>query len=146
MLSFVAHLLMRRVYRDITAGRLKLVEKLAAEDVVFVFPGDSSFGGTFHGKPQLLEWLQRFASLHPRIEVRDVAASGPPWNMRVAVRFDDRIGDDYRNEVLEMFWIRWGKLRRLEAFLDTERISAWEGRHPELTAIPTSRRVGSGEC
>jgi hypothetical protein len=36
--------------------------------------------------------------------------------------------------VLEMFWFRWGKLRRLEAFLDTERVATWEQRHPELAA------------
>lgn len=134
MYSFLAHKLMRRVYRDIARGRLGLAATLAAHDVTFVFPGQSSFGGTFQGKEALLEWLRRFASLHPRIDVLDVAASGPPWNMRVVVRFDDAIGEDYRNNVLEMLWIRWGKLRRLEAFLDTERVTAWEQRHAELTA------------
>jgi ketosteroid isomerase-like protein len=131
MYSLAIGALMRRVYRDITAGELRLVGALAADDVTFVFPGDSSFGGTYRGKAELLGWLRRFASLHPRIEVVDVVASGPPWNTRVAVRFDDTIGDDYRNQVMELLWIRWGKLRRLEAFLDTARISAWEQSHPE---------------
>jgi ketosteroid isomerase-like protein len=134
MYSFLAGKVMRRVYGDITRGKFGLVAALAAEDMTFLFPGDTSFGGTFHGKAELLAWLHRFASLHPQIDVLDVAASGPPWNMRVVVRFDDAIGDDYRNNVIEMLWIRWGKLRRLEVFLDTERISAWERRHPELTA------------
>ena len=49
------------------------------------------------------------------------------------MRFDDAIGGDYRNNVLEMCWIRWGKMRRLEVFLDTERVTTWEQRHPELT-------------
>lgn len=132
MLSLVLRALMRRVYRDITAGDFRLVRRMTADDVIFVFPGSSSFGGTYQGKVEMLGWLERFASLHPRIDVLDVTASGPPSNMRVAVRFDDAIGDDYGNQVVEMFWIRWGKLRRLEVFLDTERISAWEARHPEL--------------
>lgn len=135
MYSALASKLMRRIYRDITAGRLGLVRALAADDVTFVFPGTSSFGGTYHGRDEMLGWLTRFSSLHPRIDVLDVAASGPPWKMRVAVRFDDAIGDDYHNHVLEMLWIRWGRLRRLEAFLDTERITAWEERHPEVSTV-----------
>jgi ketosteroid isomerase-like protein len=132
MYSFVIGKLMRRVYRDISAADFRLIRALAAEDVTFVFPGASSFGGTYEGKAALLSWLQRFAALQPKIQILDVVASGPPWNTRVGVRFNDTIGADYRNEVMEMLWVRWGKLRRLEAFLDTERISSWEGRHPEL--------------
>lgn len=134
MYAFFADKVMRRIYGDITKGSLRFAEVLTADDVIFIFPGDSTFGGTFRGKAELIAWLRRFASLRPHIDVLDVTASGPPWNMRVAVRFDDAIGDDYRNQVVEMLWIRWGKLRRLEAFLDTARISAWEQRHPELTA------------
>jgi ketosteroid isomerase-like protein len=134
MVSPVIRALMRRVYRDVTAGDFRLVRAMTADDATFVFPGRSSFGGTYHGKEEILRWLGRFATLHPRIDVLDVAASGPPWNTRVAVRLDDAIGEDYSNTVLEMFWIRWGKVRRLEAFLDTERITAWEERHPELAA------------
>ena len=135
MMSLVVRPLMRRMYRDISAGDFRLARRMLANDVTFVFPGNSSFGGTYEGSDAMLAWLERFAALHPTIDVLDVTASGPPWNTRVAVRFDDAIGDDYRNQVVEMFWIRWGKLRRLEVFLDTERIIAWEGRHPELTAI-----------
>jgi uncharacterized protein len=134
MFSLVFRALMRRVYRDITAGDFRLVRAMTADDAIFVFPGSSSFGGTYHGRAEILAWLGRFAALRPRIDLLDVAASGPPWNTRVAVRFDDAIGDDYRNNVLEMFWIRWGKLHRLEAFLDTERITTWEQRHPDLAA------------
>lgn len=134
MYSRLAAMMMRRVYNGIAKGDLRLATALAAEDVTFVFPGDSSFGGTFHGKAELLRWLKRFAALHPRIEILEVVAGGPPWNMRVVVRFDDAIGEDYTNHVLELLSIRWGKLHRLEAFLDTERITTWERRHPEIAA------------
>jgi ketosteroid isomerase-like protein len=123
---------MLRVYRDICAGRLRLVGWLAAKDVVFVFPGTSSFGGTFRGKAELLAWLRRFGDLGPQIEVLDVVAGGPPWNLRIAVRLDDTIGEDYHNSVAEMLWIRWGRLHRLEVFLDTERVTAWEQHRPQL--------------
>jgi ketosteroid isomerase-like protein len=133
--SFLAGKLMRRAYREITSGHFGLVSLLAADDVTFICPGNSSFGGTHHGKAATLAWLKRFAALHPRIEVIDVTASGPPWNTRIAVRLNDAIGEDYTNQVLEMLWIRWGKLRRLEVFLDTARLTSWEARHPELAAV-----------
>lgn len=118
--------LVRRMYRDVCAGQFRLVTRLAAPDVTFVFPGTSSFGGTRNGKADLIDWLRRFATFRPEIVVRDVVASGPPWNLRLAVRLDDTIGTDYHNQVAEMMWIRWGRLRRLEVFLDTERLSTWE--------------------
>lgn len=134
MLSLVVLALMRRAYRDATRGRFGLIAALAADDVTFVFPGSSSFSGTFEGKQELLAWLRRFAGLGPEIDVLDATAAGPPWNMRVTVRLDDSIGDDYRNRVLELLHLRWGRLQRLEVFLDTELLSAWEARHPELAA------------
>jgi ketosteroid isomerase-like protein len=144
MLSLVTLTLMRRVYRDATRGRFGLIAALAADDVVFVFPGSTSFSGTFHGKQQLLEWLSRFATLAPRIEVLDAAVAGPPWNMRVTVRLDDSIGPDYHNRVMELLHMRWGRLRRLEVFLDTELLTAWETRHPELvTGGDTGPAIGT---
>lgn len=48
-----------------------------------VFPGSSSFGGKYEGKSEVIAWLDRFAALRPRIDVLDVAVSGPPWNTRL---------------------------------------------------------------
>ena len=126
--------LIRRTYREATAGNARLVRALAAEDVEFVFPGNNSFAGTYRGKAELLQWLDRFASMHPTLSVHDVVASGPLWNLRVAMRFTDAIGEDYRNRGMEFVNIRWGKVRRIEVFLNTETISAWESRHPELVS------------
>ncbi len=128
MLSLLVGLVMRRAYADICGGRTRLVELMSARDVTLVFPGTSSFSGTYRGKADLLAWLRRFAAVGPNIEVLDVLAGGPPWNMRVAVRLDDTIGPDYRNNVAELLTIRWFRLRRLEVFLDTERVTAWEQR------------------
>lgn len=111
-----------------------MVRLLAADDIEFDFPGNNSFAGHYRGKPAVLAWIGRFASMHPQMTVHDVVVSGPVWDMRVGMRFTDHIGDDYTNDGMEYVRIRWGKVRTIRVFLNTESISAWEGRHPELAA------------
>ena len=132
MYAWLIGRMIRTGYAQAVAGEPKMLMSLAAEDVEFVFPGHNSFAGKRRGKTDLAAWMVRFASLRPDFRIHDVVVSGPPWNMRLAVRFTDAIGDDYRNEGIEYLRLRWGKLRLVEVFADTERISAWESRHPEL--------------
>lgn len=120
------------IYRRTFAGQTDLMMRSTAKDVTFHFPGTSTFSADLVGRDQLQAWLTRFSSLRPTFEVRDVTVSGPPWNMSVAVRFRDSIGEDYENEGVEWVRIRWGLVRSLEVFLDTERIRSWEARHPEI--------------
>lgn len=134
MYSWLVGKMIRRGYDQAVAGRPKLLLSLAADDVEFVFPGRSSFACRTTSKAEVSAWLARFASMQPDFKVHDVIVSGPPWNIRAAVRISDAIGDDYSNEGMEHLQVRWGRLRLVEVFLDTERISAWEARHPELVA------------
>jgi ketosteroid isomerase-like protein len=136
--------LIRLGYAQVVAGRPQLFLRLAADDVEFVFPGDNSFAGSYRGKAQLGAWLERFASLQPKFTVHDVMVSGPPWNTRVAVRFSDAIGADYRNDGMEQLQLRWGRLHRVEVFLNTETIHAWEDRHPEIAAAHIARQWAAG--
>lgn len=121
-------------YRRVVAGKPGLVVALASRDVQFTFPGDNSFAGEFHGKQELRRWLVRFGSLRPGFAVHDVLVGGPPWNMRVALTFSDRIGDDYANEGMEYLRLRWGRIQQVRVHLNTETIHAWEQRHPEIRA------------
>ncbi len=132
MYSWVIGRLMRYGYRQAIEGQPAMLMALAADDVEFVFPGNNSFAGTYRGKEELRSWLSRFSSFHPSFQVRDVVVSGAPWNMRVGLRFNDGIGADYRNEGMEYLRLRGGKVRHVQVFLNTEAISAWEGRHPEI--------------
>jgi ketosteroid isomerase-like protein len=128
---------LRLVYRRAFAGQDDLMMMAAAPDVTFCFPGSSSFAANLVGRESLREWLAGFTALNPTFDIRDVVVSGPPWNTTVAVRFRDTIGSDYQNEGVEWLRIRWGKVRSLEVFLDTERVSAWEARHPEVAGSPS---------
>jgi hypothetical protein len=107
-----------------------------APDIRFCFPGTSSFAADTATDVELKAWIARFAALRPHYEILDVLVAGPPWNTRVAVRLRDRIGDDYTNEGMQYLRMRWGKMVADEVFVDTERITAWEARHPEVVGRP----------
>ena len=119
---------------ELVAGESRLPYRLMDANIRFRFPGTSSFGADTATSEELTAWIARFAALRPDYEILDVLVAGPPWNTRVAVRLRDRIGDDYRNEGMQYLRMRWGKMMADEVFIDTERIVAWEARHPELTA------------
>jgi ketosteroid isomerase-like protein len=118
----------RFAYRKAIAGDDRLMMKVTRPDVTFNFPGKSSFAADLAGREALRGWLSRFTALEPKFEIRDVVVSGAPWNMEVAFRFRDAIGDDYRNEGVEWLRMRWGRVCSVNVYLDTERIDAWEGR------------------
>jgi ketosteroid isomerase-like protein len=122
---------------ELVSGRSGLPRRLMADDIRFTFPGSSSFAADTATSAELTAWITRFAALRPAYEILDVLVAGPPWNTRVAVRLRDRIGDDYRNEGMQYLRMRWGKMVADEVFVDTERVAAWEARHPELTAAAT---------
>ena len=111
MYSWVVGRAVRFVYAKVVTGDLRLPLLGLAKDARFVFPGNSSFGGEQRGKPAIEAWLRRFASLRPEFTVEDVAVAGPPWNMRVFMRFNDRIvapnGYVYENVGMEYLRIRF---------------------------------------
>jgi ketosteroid isomerase-like protein len=116
-------------------GDCELVLKVMGDDIRFVFPGTSSFAADIRGKAGVERWLRRFVAMHPCYEILDVMVSGPPWNTRIGVRMRDRIGDDYSNEGMHYLRMRWGRICYDRVFIDTEAVSAFEQRHPELAAV-----------
>src|SRR5437763_5997363 len=116
------------LYGKVSKGDLRLPLLGLAKDARLFFPGNNSFGGEHRGKPAIEAWMRRFASLRPEFTVRDVAAAGPPWNMRVFMRFSDRIvapnGYVYENSGLEYIRIKGGLIREIHVHLDTEKVSA----------------------
>lgn len=128
MYSWVVTRIVAFLYEKVRKGDLRLPLLGMARDARFSFPGNSSFGGERRGKPAIEGWLRRFASLQPEFTVHDAAAAGPPWNMRVFMRFSDRIvapdGYVYENSGMEHIAVRWGLIREVRVHLDTERVAA----------------------
>lgn len=132
MYSWIVKRIVGALYGKISRGELRLALLLVARDALFVFPGQSSFGGEQHGKPAIAAWMRRFASLQPRFTVRDAAAAGPPWNLRILMRFDDGMvapnGYVYENAGMEYLVVRWGLIREIHVFLDTEKVAALDAQ------------------
>ena len=128
MYSWIVGRVVRFLYGKVSTGDLRLPLMGMAKDARFVFPGSSSFSGEQRGKAAIESWLRRFAALRPDFTVRDVAVAGPPWNMRVFMRFSDRIiapnGYVYENEGIESIAIRYGLIREIRVHLDTEKLTA----------------------
>lgn len=128
MYSWIVRRIVGFLYGKVSKGDLRLPLLGLAKDARLVFPGTSSFGGEQRGKPAIGAWMRRFAALRPEFTVHDAAAAGPPWNMRVLMRFSDRIvapnGYVYENDGMEYIEIKWGLIREIHVHLDTEKVAA----------------------
>jgi hypothetical protein len=131
------------LYGKVSKGDLRLPLLGLAKDARLFFPGNNSFGGEHRGKPAIEAWMRRFASLRPEFTVRDVAAAGPPWNMRVFMRFSDRIvapnGYVYENDGMEHIEIKYGLIREIRVHLDTEKVAALDAQLAAADAAPAVR-------
>jgi hypothetical protein len=132
MYSWVIERAVRFLYGKVSAGQLRLPLLGVASDARLVFPGTNSFGGEHQGKAAIKEWMHRFASLRPEFVVEDAAAAGPPWNMRVFMRFRDRIvapnGYVYENAGMEYIRVKRGLIREIRVHLDTEKVAALDAQ------------------
>lgn len=128
MYSWIVGVLLRRLYRKLSAGDVAGVLQGFAPDARFIFPGRHSFAADLTEPAAIRAWFERFVALRPQFEIADVLAAGPPWNMRVAVRFSERMalpgGGDYGNEGMQYLRLRWGRVRLDRIFVDTQAVAA----------------------
>jgi ketosteroid isomerase-like protein len=125
MLSWIVGRVFRHLIGKLNEGDAAPVVRLFARDARFVFPGDSSFGGEYVGKREIATWFERFVSLRPHFTIHGVTTAGPPWNMRAAVRFSDRMPTyGYANEGVICLRMRWGRVIEDRTYLDTEKVAA----------------------
>jgi ketosteroid isomerase-like protein len=127
MYSWLASRLVHGVFRRLNAGDVSATLDGFAHDARFVFPGRHSFAADLSTPAEIRAWFERFVALNPQFEIADVLASGPPWNMRVAVRFTERMpmpdGSHYRNDGMQYLRLRWGRVRLDQIYLDTQAVA-----------------------
>jgi len=102
-----------------------------AEDAVLVFPGTSSWGGEYRGKPAIEAFLRRFVDVGLVGEVHEILVNGPPWRTTICVLFSDRASSPtgetvYENRAVLFGRIEWGKLVYQEDFEDTHKVEAFD--------------------
>ena len=97
-----------------------------ADDVHHSFAGDHALGGERHDKAAVASWLERLRRLCPqmRFVVHRTFASGPPWDLRVAVEWTAHVlpaaGDAYVNHGAHVIRIVRGRVRELHAYEDSQ--------------------------
>ena len=127
MYSWLVARLVHYLIARLNAGNPRPILRMFASDGRLVFPGHNSFAGEHRGRAELAAWFDRFVSLHPTFEVQDVAAAGPPWNLRAYVHFTDHIpvanGEDYHNRGVIVLRVRWGRVQEDRTYLDTQRVA-----------------------
>lgn len=109
-----------------------------SDDAVLHFnDGDHRWAGRWAGKPALETFLRNFTAGHVQGAIREIAIAGPPWALRLYVRFDDHADSAdgerlYENRTVLVLRTRWGKLVEQEDFyVDTGRIETFERRLAE---------------
>jgi ketosteroid isomerase-like protein len=141
MLSWLAGKVISYNMARSRAGDVEPTLRMDADDVVFRFPGHSSWGGEFHGKAAVRKWLERFAAVGLQVFPDEVAASGWPWRTTVCVRGHDYLegpGGErvYENRYVIWAHLRWGKLTDYEVYEDThasEALDQWlAANRPEV--------------
>jgi len=136
MLSWLAGKMIARNMKAIRAGDTGPTVALYAEDVRFVFPGDSSFAPGATGKADLERWLARFVDIGLQIYPDEVVLKGFPWRQTICVRGhihldDPQDGRVYVNRYVIWGRIAWGRMREYEVYEDTEasrRLDEWLAR------------------
>ena len=127
MYGWIVRSMMRNVLRRREEGDLGPLLSTLADDVHFVFPGDSSWAGDFRGKNELEPWLRRFAEVGLRVEVQKIDVTGWPWGTTVFLHFTDHLTDPdgkvvYENRGVIVGEVVWGKIKSYEVFLDTQKV------------------------
>jgi ketosteroid isomerase-like protein len=127
--SWLAKRLIDRQLARLRAGDHLPLLRLYADDVRFVFPGDSSWSGEVRGREAMGRWLQRLTGAGLQNFADQVIVAGPPWDMTIAMRGHDylRAPDGrvvYQNRYVLWGRMAWGKIKDYEAYEDTGKLHA----------------------
>lgn len=116
-----------------------------ADDAVLVFAdGEHRWAGRHEGRAAIERFLKDFVNAGVKGEIKDVLIAGPPWAMRMHVRFDDGVTTEdgeqlYRNRTVLCIRSRNGKIVLHEDFYeDTERIAALDRALTERSVEPVA--------
>lgn len=132
-------LLLRRNLARLRAGDLGPMVVLFAPDVHFVFPGESSWKADLRGREAVEQWERRFLAAGLELEPREILVSGPPWNTKIALHFDDHLTSDsgdrvYENRGIIFGTAVWGRLTEFVVYEDTQKLGPLDeylsGREP----------------
>ena len=89
MIAWAVRSMIRRNVQKLNEGDVKPLLSSYANDVHFVFPGDTSWAIDARGKGELETWLRRFVEVGMQFEPREIVVSGWPWDLTICIQFKD---------------------------------------------------------
>ena len=101
MYGWIVRRMIEGALRSQAEGDLGPLLSKAADDVHFVFPGDSSWAADIHGKAELEPWIRRFMEVGLQFEPQEIVVSGWPWDTSIYVYFTDHATDANGDVVYE---------------------------------------------
>jgi len=141
MVSWIVRRIIESGYRKQNRGDYGAVANMFAADGRFEFEGETPFGGERRGRDEIQAWFELVAREFGRLNLnaRDVTVAGPPWNLRVIVRFSDRYelitGETMSNHGYQFLRIAWGKVKEDRILVDLDVV------HQALARIATQRQA-----
>ncbi len=98
-----------------------------ADDVRFVYLGDTALAADLHGADAMRAWLRdelfrRLPGL--RFEVEDMIIEGGPWSTRIATRYAAKRDGHLVYRGTQFTRIAWGKLVEERVLPDTKALAA----------------------
>lgn len=126
----IARRIAERAYAKLSRQDLDGLMATFTTDALFSFPGDHELSGEYCGRDQIRAFFERLFEWFPnlRFEVHDVAVTGPPWRMRLWVRYHDiasRDGVTWSGWGTQYAWVRWGRIERDYIANDTAAVVAY---------------------
>ncbi len=145
MYAWIVRSMIRRAVRQQNAGDIEAVLAAFADDARFVFPGRHSWGADLRGKDEIERWLRRLVQAGVQFDPPEVIVQGWPWDTTVCIRLTDHVTSPdgevvYANRAFEYAKIRWGKIKFVEVYEDTQKAAELD---EYLASHERSAREGS---
>jgi ketosteroid isomerase-like protein len=103
--------------------------KAVAPNIHHRFGGAHAIGGERHDDRTLRRWFERVGRVMPNLhlKVNKMWVTGWPWHTTVFVQWDGTAtlldGGPYLNRGLHVITLRWGKVRAIEVFEDSQEVA-----------------------
>lgn len=122
-------------YDRLNSHDVSAIGRLFTDDATFTFPGRHALSGEYVGRTEIEGFFARLFSRFPDLsfEVEDFAVSGPPWRMRLWVRYRDfaRGEHSWSGTGTQYAHLRWTRLQHDYIANDTQAVAHY------LAAPPT---------
>lgn len=106
--------LIQRGYEAFAAGDIETVMAMFDDDIEWVQPGESAVSGTYHGKTEVMEYLDRLAEKSLSVRLDQLVAEGDTVVALTEISVEGQTGRD-----ADVFTVRDGKTTSVRVHGDT---------------------------